>query len=145
MYATASPTVHPTRTGAPRLRSRKANLVLWVLQSLLAALFLFAGGMKLVLPIAEMTQQLALPGALLRFVGVAEVLGALGLILPGALRIAPRLTALAALGLLAIMIGATTVSFMSGGLSAAIVPCVVGVLCAWIAYCRSGTCASNTH
>ena len=63
--------------------SRKASTLLWTLQVLLAALFLFAGGMKLVTPIAAMTQQVALPGPFLRFIGLAEVLGALGLILPG--------------------------------------------------------------
>ncbi len=65
------------------------NRILWIVQWLLALLFLFAGVMKLVLPIEEMTKQIALPGAFLRFVGVTEVLGAFGLILPGLLRIRP--------------------------------------------------------
>jgi len=53
---------------------------LWIVQGLLALLFLFAGGMKLVLPLEAMTQQmpLPLPGWFLRFIGVAEVLGAMG-------------------------------------------------------------------
>jgi uncharacterized membrane protein YphA (DoxX/SURF4 family) len=62
---------------------------LWVVQVALAALFLFAGGMKLVLPLEKMAGPPALPGALLRFIGVAEVCGALGLVLPGLLRMAP--------------------------------------------------------
>jgi len=60
---------------------------LWIVQGLLALIFLFTGGMKLVLPVEEMTKQIPLPGLLLWFIGVAEVLGAIGLILPGLLRI----------------------------------------------------------
>src|SRR6266536_49402 len=71
---------------------------LWIVQGLLALLFLFAGGMKLVLPLEKLTgpMPLPLPGLFLRFIGVAEVLGAIGLILPGLLRIRPGLTPLAA-------------------------------------------------
>ncbi len=72
------------------------NIALWIVQALLAALFLFAGGVKLITPIEEMTKQIAMPGWFLRFIGVAEVLGALGLILPWLLRIKPVLTPLAA-------------------------------------------------
>ena len=89
-------------------------MALWIVQGLLAVLFLFAGGMKLVMPIEEMTEQIALPGAFLRFIGVAEVLGGLGLILPGLLRIRPGLTPLAAAGLVIIMIGATVLTLASG-------------------------------
>ncbi|MGH8650481.1 MAG: DoxX family protein, partial [Burkholderiales bacterium] len=88
--------------------------VLWIVQALLALLFLFAGGMKLVLPIEEMTKEMPMPGLFLRFIGVAEVLGALGLILPGLLRIRPGLTPLAAAGLLIIMIGATVITLAGG-------------------------------
>ena len=88
---------------------------LWVIQGLLALLFLFAGGMKLILPVEEMTKQMPvpLPGLFLRFIAVVEVLGALGLILPGLLRIRPGLTPLAAAGLVIIMIGATMVTLAS--------------------------------
>jgi hypothetical protein len=72
---------------------------LWVVQGLLALLFLWAGGIKLVLPLEELTGPVPIPGLFLRFIGVAEVLGALGLILPGLLRIRPGLTPLAATGL----------------------------------------------
>src|SRR6267142_5794789 len=85
------------------------NVALWIVQGLLAALFLVAGGAKLVLPLDQMTGPVALPGWLLRFVGVAEVLGALGLVLPWLLRIKPGLTPLAAAGLVIIMVGATVV------------------------------------
>ena len=83
------------------------NIALWVVQALLAALFLFAGGMKFVMSIEEMTKQVPLPGWFLHFIGVVEVLGALGLILPWLTRIRPGLTPLAAAGLAIIMIGAT--------------------------------------
>ena len=59
------------------------NYALWIVQGLLALLFLFAGGMKLVMPIEALTEQTSLPGLFVRFIGVAEVLGAIGLILPG--------------------------------------------------------------
>jgi hypothetical protein len=78
---------------------RGANYLSWTIQTLLAALFLFAGGMKLVLPIEAMTKQILLPGWFLRFIGIAEVLGALGLILPWLLDIKRVLTPLAAFGL----------------------------------------------
>jgi uncharacterized membrane protein YphA (DoxX/SURF4 family) len=111
------------------------NIVLWIIQILLALLFLFAGGMKLVLPIEEMTKQMAMPGLFLRFLGVVEVLGALGLILPGLLRIKPGLTPLAAAGLVIVMIGATALS-LKMGVSAALIPLVTGVLAAFVAYAR---------
>src|SRR5882762_2650328 len=63
------------------------NVARWIVQGLLAALFLFAGSAKLVLPLDQMAGPVALPGWFLRFIGVAEVLGALGLVLPGLLRI----------------------------------------------------------
>jgi uncharacterized membrane protein YphA (DoxX/SURF4 family) len=109
---------------------------LWIIQILLALLFLFAGGMKLVLPIEAMTQQIHLPGLFLRFIGVVEVLGGLGLILPGLLRIRPVLTPLAAAGLVIIMIGAIVLTLMIGGGGQAVIPLVVGLLLAFVAYGR---------
>ena len=87
---------------------------LWMVQGLLALIFLFAGGMKLILPLDELTEQMPLPGLFVRFIGVAEVLGAIGLILPGLLRIRPGLTPLAAAGLVIIMIGATVLTLAGG-------------------------------
>jgi len=110
------------------------NVALWVAQGLLAAIFLFAGGVKLVLPVEEMTKQLPLPGLFLRFIAVCEVLGALGLILPGLLRIRPGLTPLAAAGLVIIMIGATVATLMTGDITMALIPLVVGILATFVAY-----------
>jgi hypothetical protein len=112
------------------------NRALWILQGLLAALFLFTGGMKLVLPIEQMTAQLPLPGLFLRFIGVAEVLGAIGLILPGLLRIRPGLTPLAAAGLVIIMIGATVLTLAKVSAVMALFPLVVGLLLCFVAYNR---------
>jgi hypothetical protein len=97
----------------------RKNVTLWVVQGLLAALFLFAGVMKLVLPIVAMAGPVALPGLFLRFIGVAEMLGAAGLILPGLLRIHAELTPLAAAGLVMIMAGATVVTAMGGAIAPA--------------------------
>ena len=103
---------------------------------MLALLFLFAGGMKLVMPIEELTGQTPLPGWFVRFIGVAEVLGAVGLILPGLLRIRPGLTPLAAAGLVVIMIGATVLTLVGGDIVTALIPLMVGLLAAFVAYGR---------
>ena len=113
------------------------NRVLWVLQSLLALVFLFAGGAKLMMPAAQLTQQVPmLSAAFLRFVSVCELLGALGLILPGLLRIQTWLTPLAASCLVAIMIGAVVITVMTTGAAMAVFPGIVGLLLVWIAYGR---------
>ncbi len=109
---------------------------LWIVQGLLALLFLFAGGVKLVLPLESLTGPVPLPGLFVRFIGVAEVLGAIGLILPGLLRIRQGLTPLAAAGLLIIMIGATVVTLAGGAVASALIPLVVGLLSAFVAYGR---------
>jgi hypothetical protein len=115
--------------------------VLWIVQGLLALLFLFIGGIKLVLPIEVMTEQMPvpLPGPFLRFIGVAEVLGAVGLILPWLLGIQPGLTLLAAAGLVIIMTGATVLTLagvVPGGVAGALIPLVAGLLSAFVAYGR---------
>lgn len=112
------------------------NIALWIIQALLAALFLFAGGMKLIMPIEEMTQQIAMPGWFLRFIGTAELLGAIGLVLPWLLRIRPKLTPFAAMGLTIIMIGATVMTLSMGEILTALVPMVTGLLCVFVAYGR---------
>lgn len=115
---------------------RKAGALVWSVQGLLAALFLFAGVMKLVLPLEAPKGPVALPGLFLRFIGVCEVLGALGLILPGLTRIRTGLTPLAAAGLVIIMIGAVVVTLAGGVVAPALVPGIVGLLAASVAYTR---------
>ncbi len=114
------------------------NIALWIIQALLALLFLFAGGTKLIMPIEEMTQQTPVPlsGLFLRFIGVCEILGGFGLVLPWLLHIRPGLTPLAAAGLVIIMIGATAITLMTGDVTMALMPFVVGILCLFVAFGR---------
>jgi hypothetical protein len=116
--------------------TRIKNYALWTVQWLLALLFLWAGGVKLVLPLEMLKGPVELPGLFVRFIGVAEALGAIGLILPWLLRIRPVLTPLAAAGLVIIMIGATVITLMGGGGALALFPAMVGILSASIAYGR---------
>jgi uncharacterized membrane protein YphA (DoxX/SURF4 family) len=115
--------------------------LLWVLQVLLGLLFLFAGGMKLVMS-AEAMAAMGPPDAIifsdlfLKFIGVCEVLGGLGLIVPALLRIRPSLTPLAAALLTIIMIGAVAVTIAGPGIGAAVAPFVFTVLIAFVAYGR---------
>jgi len=112
------------------------NKALWITQGLLAALFLFAGGMKLILPAEALVGPVPMPVGFIRFIGVCEVLGALGLILPGLLNVRTDLTPLAAAGLVIIMIGATVVGLIGGIAVAALISGVAGVLAAFVAYGR---------
>jgi uncharacterized membrane protein YphA (DoxX/SURF4 family) len=117
------------------------NIVLWILQILLALLFLFAGITKLVLP-AEVLQSAGSANAIkfsalfLKFIGVLETLGGLGLILPGIFHRQQYLTPLAATGLAIIMIGAVITTIMGDGVSMIFGPLVVGLLCAFVAWGR---------
>ena len=112
------------------------NALLWILQVLLGLLFLFGGAYKLVMPMAELEKAANMPGLFLKFISVCEIAGGLGLILPGALRIKPGLTPLAAAGLVVIMIGAVVTTAMTGVVAGAAMPLIVGVLCAFVAYGR---------
>ena len=116
--------------------SRKLHYGLWIIQVVLALIFLFAGSMKLIVPIEQMKGPVQLPGLFLRFIGVCEVLGGIGLALPGLLRIRPGLTPLAAAGLVIIMMGATVTPIMGGQAAIAILPFAVGVLLAVVAWGR---------
>ena len=114
------------------------NVALWVLQILIALLFLFAGGVKLIGPLDQLTKGMPpwLSPGFLRFVGVCEVAGGLGLILPRLLRIKPGLTPLAATALIGIMIGATVVTATGASPAQAAFPVIVGLILAFIAYGR---------
>jgi uncharacterized membrane protein YphA (DoxX/SURF4 family) len=118
----------------PRLSGQHWSVILWTVQILLAALFVFAGVMKFVMPLEEMTKQSSLPGSFFRFIGVAELLGAIGLIVPALWRIWPWLTPIAACGLVVIMAGATVLSLPMGWI--ALFPLLVGGLAAFVAYGR---------
>lgn len=113
------------------------NIVLWVVQVLLALLFLMAGGTKLAFPPNELLAQgmtfvsrYGQPGAW--FIGVAEVAGAIGLILPAALRIAPSLTGWAGAGLCLAMVVATVDHLVaSEPVNVTIVLAVMSAFVAW--------------
>jgi uncharacterized membrane protein len=90
--------------------------------------------MKFVMPVPEMTKGSALPGSFFHFIGVLEVLGGIGLVLPSVFRIAPVLTPLAACGLVILMARATVTSLPMGWI--ALFPFFVGVVAAFLAYGR---------
>lgn len=86
----------------------KKTIALWVAQIILATIFALAGFMKATQPIADLAAMMGWPGqapvALVRFIGIAELAGAVGLVLPVLTGIMPRLTALAALGLAVVQV-----------------------------------------
>jgi uncharacterized membrane protein YphA (DoxX/SURF4 family) len=137
MKATIS--IHPTHRNVSTRRQIIRSSAMWSLQVLLALLFLFAGSMKLLTPIEIMAAQMTvpLPGWFLQFIGIAECAGALGLILPGLLRIKRGLTPLAACGLVIIMIGATVVTMLGGDVLPSLFPALVGLLCVLVARSRA--------
>jgi uncharacterized membrane protein YphA (DoxX/SURF4 family) len=136
----ADPTpIRSNQAAAAPPRRSTLNIVLWVVQALLALLFIWGGGSKLVMSLEQLAGppgSVALPGAFLRFIGVAELLGGIGLILPSLLRIRPGLTPLAAAGLVIIMIGAVGITLAGGGGGMALIPAVTGLLAAFVAYGR---------
>ena len=102
---------------------------LWVAQGLVAVVFACAGGSKLLTPPETLAMLSPFPVSFILFIGVCEVLGALGLILPLALKVRPEVTVLAAVGLTVIMVGATLSTL-------ALLPAGLGVLTALVAYGR---------
>ena len=119
--------------------SKKANILLWIAQVSLALLFIFAGGFKVLAPLAELERgPILLPAAFLRFIGVAELFGALGLILPGLFRVHRHLTPLAAAGLSIIMAGATVLTALTMSVAGALVPFIAGSLAVTVCVHRGG-------
>jgi len=105
------------------------NIVLWILQILLGLLFLFSGSMKFIMSAEQMNEgsPVALPIWFIHFIGICEILGGIGLIVPWLTGIKRGLTPLAASLLIVIMIGATVISAMMS-IFFAIQPFVVGLL-----------------
>lgn len=114
--------------------STRINVLLWCSQVLLAALFLFAGSVKFLLPDEQLTAGSPFTAGFIHFIGVAEILGALGLILPGLTRIWTRLTPVAASGLAVIMAGATITTL--GGGAGFLIPLATVLLAAFVAWGR---------
>jgi uncharacterized membrane protein YphA (DoxX/SURF4 family) len=118
-------------------RSRKpVNYALWIVQILLALLFLWAGVTKLITPLEKLSGPAPMPGWFIRFLGFVEVLGGLGLVLPGLFRIKPWLTPLAAAGLLVIMAGATVITLTNGMANQVGLPVIAGLLLIIVLYGR---------
>jgi putative oxidoreductase len=118
--------------------SKSLNVGLWVAQALLLLAFAAAGGMKLFNPAAVETArtQAGMPYALTYFIGAAEVLGAIGVVLPAAIRIQPKLTGWAAVGLATIMVLALGFHVMRGEISHIPPVIVLGALAAFVAWGR---------
>jgi uncharacterized membrane protein YphA (DoxX/SURF4 family) len=117
------------------------NIALWLVQLLLAAAFAVSGAMKIAMPIAALAQSAKwatdVPPALVRFIGACEIAGALGLVLPAVTRTKPRLAALAAGGLLTVMVLASIFHISRGELSALRVTLTLGALAAFVAWGRT--------
>ena len=113
------------------------NILLWVLQALLAAAF-FAHGLLLLMPPPDIAAQMTaeLPRGFWVFLGWAEVAAAIGITLPGATRIQPWLVPLAAAGIMFVMVSATIWHVVRGEISSAIVTLVLLVMSTYVAYMR---------
>lgn len=119
------------------------NIALWIVAGVLAAAFAAAGGMKLATPRKQLEPKMAwvadVSDGQVKGIGAVEVLGAIGLILPAALDIAPVLTPLAAVGLALTMAGAVVVHLRRGdGMAGAAPALVLGLLSVFVAWGRFG-------
>jgi len=117
------------------------SVFLWILQSLLAIIFLMAGGMKLLMPLEQLVSNgMAFvedtPWWLVRFIGLAEIAGALGLILPAATKIKPRLTPLASASLTVVMFLAVCTHLVRAEYMMLGAPILLGLLAAFVAWGR---------
>ncbi|MEZ4301324.1 MAG: DoxX family protein [Polyangiaceae bacterium] len=137
--STSIAAVSPRVSAAPR-PSRALHISLWVAQILLALVFGMAGAMKTFTPLADLAKSMPLaaiaPAALVRFIGISELAGALGLILPAATRIKPWLTPLAAGALFVVMVLAIGFHASRGEMQALPVNVVLGALAAFVAWGR---------
>jgi putative oxidoreductase len=124
----------------PVANTKILHIALWVVQLGLALFFGMVGLMKTTTPIATLAQQMpwvADAPALIRFIGISELAGAIGLVLPAATRIKPGLTSLAALGLVVIMVLAAIFHLVRGELPAIATNFVIGATAAFVAWGRS--------
>jgi len=120
--------------------SRVLSVGLWLAQILLAAAFLLVGYTHALSPVAVAVARApwaaSLPVPLLRFIGVVELAGALGVVLPAATRIQPRLTPLAAAGLATIMVLAIPFHLVRGEMKEIVINLVLGALAAFVVWGR---------
>src|SRR5215471_10217990 len=118
------------------------NLTLWIIAGLLAAIFFVAGANKLFIPKAKLAKApgggwvLDFSASFVKALGAVEILGAVGLILPALLDIAPNLVPLAAVGLALIMVGATIVTLRRHELKHVLLNLTYLALAAFVAWGR---------
>ena len=118
------------------------NKALWTVQIVVALLFMMSGAMKLMTPPEELIAQgmnwvSAVPPWLPKLAGASELLGALGLILPSVTRIMPKLTPLAAIGLVVVMLSAAGLHASLGEYPFIGVNLVLGGLAGFVAWGRT--------
>ena len=131
-------TTRDDATATPRTGSKKLNALLWTLQGLLALfLGLASGAPKLLVPAETLPMPIPLSPDFLHFIGVCEVLGALGLILPGVLRIRPGVTVLAAAAIALLTVCAAVYQVMASQPESAVFALVIGALAVFVAYGRA--------
>jgi DoxX-like family len=123
----------------PNERRRDMNVFVWIVQALLAVMFALQGVFLISPPEPMRLVFDALPFSrgFMVAIGILDVLGAIGLILPWALKILPQLTPLAAAGLTMIMIGAIVTHLVRGEIVQAIPALVIAVLTAFVVYTRT--------
>jgi hypothetical protein len=119
--------------GGEHFWSKEATF--WTVQSLLALAVLFAGAMKAFAPTDALDDTWFAP-VFLRAIGICEMLGAAGLILPGLFKIQRWLTPLAAAGLLPIMLGATVTEIVLGHWGVAPTPFLLALMSAFVLWAR---------
>lgn len=132
---------HVSAIDGSRPSSNKLHVALWIAQIVLAAMFGMAGVMKSMTPMEELAKSMpamaSVPEWLVRFIGVSELLAALGLILPAATRVRPRLTPLAAGGLVTIMVLAMAFHLSRGEVEAVPVTIALGGLALFVLWGRT--------
>jgi hypothetical protein len=117
------------------------NTILWIFQSLVAGLFLYSGVNKSIYSEQQLvakgqTGVDGLPTGLIRFIGISEILGAIGVILPWLLHILPVLTIVSAVGFAVIMVPAAVIHYKRRELQNVLTNCVLFLMCVFICYGR---------
>ncbi|GJM40991.1 MAG: hypothetical protein DHS20C20_12730 [Ardenticatenaceae bacterium] len=112
------------------------EIALWIVQVLLGLAFLMAGGMKVMQPKEKLAEKMAwvedFSANTIKGIGILEILGAIGVILPAALNIVPELTGFAALGLVLTMIGAAVAHVRRNEMQKIVPNVVLGLLAAFV-------------
>ena len=118
------------------------NIALWIAQALLAATLIWSGMIKLLQPVAELSAMwpwaAQVPFALVKFTGIVDLLGAFGLTLPALFHIRSKITPIAALGIIVLMVCASVFHISRGEASSIAVNIFFAIIAAFIAWGRSG-------